>query len=95
MVKVILGGILAIPIAYLIVLWVFKQDPLSVGPKVGNIAPFMVPAALRDSEPEEADADGANAKAETKPEKRADELPVIPKLDPDRVLDPDLDESKL
>lgn len=41
--KVVIGGVLAIPIAYLLVLWFFKQDPLNVGPKLGNVAPFLVP----------------------------------------------------
>lgn len=42
-IKVVMGGLLAIPIAYLVVFWLFKQDPLDLGPKIGNVAPFLVP----------------------------------------------------
>lgn len=51
--KVILGGLLAVPIAYLLVLWVFGQDPLQVGPTIGKSVPFVVPAKFRDLEVDE------------------------------------------
>ena len=50
--KVVLGGALAIPIAYLLVLWVFKQDPLDVAPKIVQTAPFLLPAEFRALEDE-------------------------------------------
>ncbi len=45
--KIALGGVLAIPVAYLVVLWVFKQDPLHVAPKISESVPFVVPAKFR------------------------------------------------
>ena len=52
--KVVAGGALALPIAYLIVMWVFARDPLGIGEQVGERIPFVVPASLRaDSEDDE------------------------------------------
>jgi hypothetical protein len=91
-VKVIVGGILAIPIAYLLVLWIFGQDPLNVVPKVENVAPYMVPASLREkSKP--VDSNGSNIAPEDPENKQDDDLLVNPKLDPEGVLNPALDES--
>jgi len=45
--KVIAGACLALPIAYLIVMWVFTQDPLGIGQGLGEKLPFAVPAVLR------------------------------------------------
>ena len=42
--KVVFGGLMAIPIAYAIVLWVFNKDPLNVGPQISEYVPFVVPA---------------------------------------------------
>lgn len=52
--KIAMGGVLAIPIAYLIVFWVFQKDPLNLGPGISSVAPFAVPAQFRgpDSEAE-------------------------------------------
>ena len=43
-VKVVAGGLLAIPIAYAIVLWAFNKDPLNVGPKISEYVPVVIPA---------------------------------------------------
>ena len=70
-VKVVLGGFLAIPIAYLLVLWVFQQDPLGVGPTIGKSMPFAVPEQFRveeEIEPRAADTDD-DEKSETEPER--------------------------
>lgn len=50
--KVVIGGALAFPIAYLILFWLFRQDPLGIGPAVGNVMPFAVPVELRGGTPE-------------------------------------------
>ena len=47
--KILIGGLLAFPIAYLLVFWVFQQDPLNLGPTIGRVVPFAVPAKLRGS----------------------------------------------
>ncbi len=51
-IKILIGGLLAFPIAYLMVFWIFKQDPLSLAPSLGKVVPFIVPAELRASEDE-------------------------------------------
>ena len=45
--KLVFGGLLAFPIAYLLIFWVFQKDPLHVGPKIGSIAPYLVPEEFR------------------------------------------------
>jgi len=50
MIKVILGGLLAFPTAYLVVFWVFHRDPLEIGPATGKVVPFVVPEKLRKSD---------------------------------------------
>lgn len=52
--KVIAGACLALPIAYLIVMWMFSKDPLGIGEGLGERVPFLVPAALRAED----DSDG-------------------------------------
>ena len=43
-VKVVVGGLMSIPIAYAIVLWAFNKDPLNVGPQISRYAPVVIPA---------------------------------------------------
>ena len=45
--KVFAGAALALPIAYLIVMWVFARDPLGIGQQLGEKMPFIVPSSLR------------------------------------------------
>ncbi len=49
-VKIVLGGVAGISIALLILLWLpgkWQRDPFKIGPKIGQYAPFMVPANFR------------------------------------------------
>ena len=82
-VKVLIGGALAIPIAYLLVLWVFSQDPLDVGPSISNVAPFVVPQKFRGGPEIEIEEPGEAAPL-------AEDVDIekltIPSLDPDKVL---------
>lgn len=84
--KVIVGGILAIPIAYMIVIWFFRQDPLDVGPKLGNFAPFMVPSEFRGTKgaPKWAPNNPENNDEEDPESEIPEDLPV-PDVDPDRI----------
>lgn len=50
MAKVVLGGMLAIPVAQVIVWWLIGLDPLNIAPSVGRVIPFVVPAKLRPEE---------------------------------------------
>ena len=47
--KIVLGGLLALPVAQLIFWWGVKTDPIKLGPKVSKIAPFVVPAQFHDN----------------------------------------------
>ena len=53
--KVIAGGMLAIPIAYLLLMWVFSRDPLGLAASIHSAAPYLVPDAMIAVENEEAD----------------------------------------
>ena len=53
--KVMAGAALAIPIAYLVVMWGFGQDPFGVGRSVGKMAPFLIPENLRPEQNEDTD----------------------------------------
>ena len=55
-VKVLFGGVVALPIAYMIVMWVFSQDPLGIGKQLGSKIPFVVPSALRAKAEESSDS---------------------------------------
>lgn len=44
--KIIVGGLLAAPIAYLLLMWVFSRDPLSLRHAIHDYAPFLVPSKL-------------------------------------------------
>ncbi len=44
--KIILGGLAAIPVAQLVLWWVFAADPLNMAPKVFDVFPAIVPPAL-------------------------------------------------
>jgi len=46
-IKMALGGILAFPLAYAILLWIFMMDPLGVAPTLGKSAPMLVPKVYR------------------------------------------------
>ena len=57
--KIFAGGILAMPISYLIVMWVFSRDPFYIGERLGEKLPFVVPASMRAAA-EEDDTDSAS-----------------------------------
>ena len=40
------GGLLAAPIAYLLLMWVFSRAPLNLVPTISSYAPILVPEAL-------------------------------------------------
>ena len=62
MIKVALGGLMAAPLAQLILWWAFSKDPVKLGPKVSPYVPWVVPKDLRGSgssqAPTKADRDG-------------------------------------
>ncbi len=48
--KVLLGGVLALPVAQLILWWVFGVDPLQMAPRVLPYAPALVPPVMRPAQ---------------------------------------------
>ena len=48
--KIIIGGLLAAPIAYLLLMWVFSRDPLGLAPQINNYAPMLVPPIFEPQE---------------------------------------------
>ncbi len=78
--KIAVGGMLAIPIAYLLLMWMFSRDPLSLAPTIYDYAPGLVPGALvlDESDPVEIPAIGDTD------EFNSDSLP-IPDTDPDDI----------
>jgi hypothetical protein len=81
--KVVAGGLLALPLAYMLLFWVFHRDPLNVAPMIHGTFPSAVPEVLIpesesvESEPVNEDVDEGR-------------LP-IPDLDPDNIQgNPDL-----
>ena len=55
--KMVAGACLALPIAYLVVMWVFTQDPLRIGGGLAEKLPFLVPTALHADAEYDADDD--------------------------------------
>ena len=89
--KIVLGGALAFPIAYLILFWVFRQDPLKLGPPIGKLVPFAVPEDLRhppvapkNNRNEEDDQPFDRKNPESERDESDRKLPV-PDVDPDKV----------
>jgi outer membrane biosynthesis protein TonB len=53
---IVLGGVMAIPAALMILLWLpgnLQKDPLEIGPWLGKNVPFLVPASFRSISPSE------------------------------------------
>jgi hypothetical protein len=89
-IKIVVGGLLALPIAYLLVFWVFKLDPLNIGPSISKIAPFVVPNELRGedkkAEAESKDESSSAATDSTDSSLINDtDLLAIPEIDPDDI----------
>ena len=93
-VKIVLGALLAIPIAYLLVFWVFRLDPFQVGPTVSKVAPFLVPAEFHaEVEPEGLAVDSDDEETEGKKPQSSGPLVVdpssgglaLPKIDPELI----------
>ncbi len=78
-VKIVTGGLIALPLAYLALMWIAGLDPFGLANQINKAAPILVPASLVDQEslqpPEE---DGGL------PIDESDSLPK-PSVDPDEV----------
>jgi hypothetical protein len=65
-----------------LVLWVFNQDPLGLGPSIGKVAPFAIPEALRVESVEGEETPAADSESDSN---ESDEKLPIPDVDPDKV----------
>jgi hypothetical protein len=86
-IKIILGGLLAFPIAYLILIWGVGQDPLNLGPTISKAIPFAVPKKFQQPDDQEKPktrrfrAIGGGTQETEKAEPKKNEKPEVPKLD--------------
>lgn len=84
--KFVLGAVLAVPVAQLVLWWLFAQDPLGIAPTVGKYVPFIVPAKVlpaesRDIEPttRNSDPDAPNSFRVINKPKKFDTRPALQK----------------
>lgn len=82
--KIIIGGMLAAPVAYLLLLWVFSRDPLGLVPTINSVAPFLVPDHLILDEEDDKKTPPITTSAEDDEEDEFFKLPV-PETDPDDI----------
>ena len=51
----LIGALLALPVAQLLIWWVFGKDPLNLGPTVSGVIPAVVPADLQEAADDQGD----------------------------------------
>ncbi len=75
--KIILGGLLALPIAQLLLWWALNLDPLGLSAATHKVVPFVVPPKLRPAEVIETD-DEPKSKPGMPPSQRLndDDIPI-------------------
>jgi hypothetical protein len=62
--KIILGALMAPPVAQLVIWWGLTLDPLKLGPTVANVIPAVVPAEFRGDKDEDDDSSSDENKSE-------------------------------
>ncbi|WP_148618853.1 hypothetical protein [Mariniblastus fucicola] len=89
--KIVIGGMFAAPIAYLLLLWVFSRDPLGLVPTINSYAPILVPDGLvleKDEPKFKLDDSEADSNFSADPDSEFEDglldLP-IPNTDPDDI----------
>ena len=53
MIKMVLGGLLAIPVAQMIIWWGLHTDPLKLAPAVDRVFPYILPGSLQAEKDDE------------------------------------------
>ncbi len=53
----LLGGLMALPVAQLMIWWILGTDPIGIAPEVSRVIPMVVPPDLREGDPIESGAD--------------------------------------
>ena len=76
--KIALGGMLALPLAYLGLMWIAGLDPFGVANQINDVAPFIVPDSLVDEDllPDTGEDEIDSDEAEGLPK---------PSIDPDEI----------
>ena len=76
--KIALGGMLALPMAYLGMMWIAGLDPFGMAGQINNVAPILVPDSLIDEDllPDTGEDEFESDEAEGLP---------MPSIDPDDV----------
>lgn len=83
--KIIIGGMLAAPIAYLLLMWGFSRDPLNLVPEISKYAPALIPPILEPQDEDGTLPSAMGAKEETDPR----DLFAQPEDDSESEEDPD------
>ena len=53
----LLGGLMALPVAQLMIWWILGTDPIGIAPEISRVIPMVVPPDLREGDPIESGAD--------------------------------------
>lgn len=80
-VKVVAGGLLAVPLALMILLWLpgkWQRDPLQVGLAIGRVLPWIVPANCRP--PKQSSGPEFQRDISQRPQRRPEAAPRSPTL---------------
>jgi len=99
MIKVAVGSLFAFMMAYLMLIWIFKADPLGVAPNIAKSIPFAIPSSMQDGGKPEVIVD-------PEPERELpsylvddeDVEPFVPRPlsgDGDRIAVPDIDPDEV
>ena len=48
--RVLFGCVVAFAMAYLMLIWIFKTDPLGVAPSISKAVPFAIPSSMQNGE---------------------------------------------
>ncbi len=99
--RALFGCVLAFTMAYLMLIWVFKTDPLGVAPAISKSVPFAIPSSMQDAKASEVEVVDEKPKREL-PSYLQDEEDVkpfepetlpndsgriaVPNIDPDEVF---------
>ncbi|MCH2181876.1 MAG: hypothetical protein MK108_07715 [Mariniblastus sp.] len=54
----LLGGLMALPVAQLMIWWILGSDPIGIAPEVSKVVPMVVPPDLREGDSVETGAEG-------------------------------------
>ena len=90
---------LAFAMAYLMLIWIFKADPLGIAPSISNTAPFVIPSSMQNAaEPEVEVVEKPKRELPSYLSDDEDVKPFEPQTfpeDDDRIAVPDIDPDEV